>query len=73
MPENTGLIPLISSLTVPAEDLTPEQCARIAEWLHAQGVVKVMFEKGTHPVKVMVSFRRKVGLATNPAESEEET
>jgi hypothetical protein len=60
MPETTGLIP---SLTVPAEGLTPEQCNRIAEWLHEQGVVRVMFEKGTHPVKVMVSCRRHANVA----------
>jgi hypothetical protein len=53
----------IPSLTIPAEGLTPEQCYRIGEWLHAQGVVKVMFEKGTHPVKVMVSRRRHANVA----------
>ena len=54
---------LIPCLAVPAEDLTPEQCTRIAEWLHEQGVEKVKFEKGAHPVKVMVSRRRHANVA----------
>lgn len=39
---NTEPIP---SLTVRADGLTREQCHRIAEGLHAQGVVRVVFDR----------------------------